>query len=105
MHTPDTNFYKTNWKAISTRTTDPNIWLTIYFDVSPDIEVVQHSVYSFFDLLRDLGGISAMMIFLGSFANSFFSYKKLENMLVARLYKKPKVSQGVHKNESKAMDD
>ena len=46
-------------------------------------------MYSFFDLLRDVGGAAFFLSALFSAANSIFTLNKLENQLVAQLYKKP----------------
>ena len=41
--------------------------------------------------MRDLGGFFFLMVMLGSFCNTLFNYNKLENQIVAELYRRPKL--------------
>ena len=57
--------------------------------VDPKVQVIQKSVYSLFDFLRDVGGLAFLFSLLSSGANKLFTFNKLENLLVAHLYTKP----------------
>ena len=59
------------------------------FDLNPNVSIIQYSAYSVFDFMRDLGGFLFMTVSLFSFVNGITTFNKLENNLVAKLYKKP----------------
>ena len=66
-------------------------WLVLRYEMNPTVTVYQRSVYTVFDWMRDIGGIFFFTAMLGSFCNSLFNYNKLENQIVAQLYKRPKL--------------
>lgn len=69
-------------KAAWERTSTKFHQLITYFELNPETKVIQMTVYSVFDFMRDLGGLLALAILVCSFMNSLFSFNKLENSLV-----------------------
>ena len=66
---------------------DPNTRLSIRFQVSSDRHVVIYRLFSFFDLLAQVGGLSIALTMLAAAANNFFNFQAGDNHLVQRLYK------------------
>ena len=55
--------------------------------------------------MRDLGGVMFLTVVVGAFGNSMFSYNKLENHLVEKLYEKGKPKSGSkYQNEGRDLD-
>ena len=97
-------FFSTTWNTFKGRTENKRVWNTVFFDLNPDVVVIQHSVYNLLDFLRDVGGLVGILIVITSFFNEVFSFNKLENWLVSELYMKPKTSTGKGNKEPKELD-
>ena len=65
-------------------------WFSMRIHMNPQITLIKKSVYTAFDFLRDVGGLTfACVLFATGLAHGF-TYNKMENQMVAQLYRKPK---------------
>ena len=72
--------------------------------MNQNVTIIERSIYSGFDFLRDIGGLTCILVVIASSINSVCNYSKLENTLVSQLYKKPDLAKGRYRKESKTLD-
>ena len=68
-----------NWTKIMGRTSRGGDWFSIRFHLNPQIRLIKKSVYTAFDFIRDIGGLTFAAIIVASLFASMFTYNKLEN--------------------------
>ena len=66
-------------------------WVSLRLFINPNVELIQKSVYSAFDVIRDLGGAACMTLLVSSLLTHLFTYNQLQNVMVAELYRKPDI--------------
>ena len=59
----------------------------IYIEVNFDQRVVERDVYTFLDLLSDIGGLQGILISGISLALAFWNFNQFDNFMVSRLFK------------------
>ena len=64
----------------------PNILLSINYSMNMDIVKVSRSVYTFFDLLGNVGGLAGIFFSIVAFLHSIWKFNASENSLVEQLY-------------------
>ena len=57
------------------------------FHIAPEVTFVQRQVYNSFMLFGDVGGLSGLLIELGSFIVGFLNFQNAENYVSQSLYK------------------
>ena len=86
----NTALFNMKWTKILGRTSKSGDWFSMRIHINANVRFIRQSVYTFFDILRDIGGCAYFFVAVATFAAVAFTYNKLENVLVAQLYKKPK---------------
>ena len=64
-----------------------NIWMSITIEMDTGLMTYERTVYTLFDLLSDIGGLSGILISLFFLIVSTWNHNKFDNMLVSRLFK------------------
>ena len=52
-----------------------------------DLEELNRAVYTFFDVLGNVGGLGGVLFSIAAFINGIFSFNRSENYLVSHLFK------------------
>ena len=61
--------------------------MELRFHIAPEVTFVQRQVYNSFMLFGDVGGLSGLLIELGSFIVGFLNFQNAENYVSQSLYK------------------
>jgi len=61
------------WKKTQSRASKQK-WLSLRIFIEPSVEILQKSVYSVFDFLRDLGGVASIFILMSQMATHLLTY-------------------------------
>ena len=69
-----------------TRTADYYTRLEIIYEMSLDATKISRSVYTFWMVIGDVGGLSGVLYSVCSYLISVFTHQKPENHLVGQLY-------------------
>ena len=73
-----------------TNALDPDLLFNLYVTMSPDVIIEERSIYTFWDLLGDIGGLFGSLTFLGSLymwtINLIFG-SKMSQYITAELFK------------------
>ena len=66
-------------------------WIMVTVEMDPNLMMYERSVYTFFDLLSDLGGLNGILMTFAGIFIAELNYNKFENKMVKRLFriKKP----------------
>ena len=64
-----------------------NTWLSITVEMNLDLMTYERTIYTMFDLLSDIGGLSSILISIFAVIASTWNYDKFDNMMVAHLFK------------------
>ena len=83
----EVTFFSVNEESFQTRTPNRLCRLGIQFQMSIDQHVEDRSVFTFFDLLGNVGGFAGVLASIAAVINNFFNYQRGENQLVTQLYK------------------
>ena len=64
-----------------------NFWINI--TIERDLSLTQHerAVYTLFDFLSDIGGLSGILLILFAYISSIWSYNQFDTFIVSRLFK------------------
>lgn len=78
-----------------------NTWLAITVEMNLDLMTYERTIYTMFDLLSDIGGLSSILISLLAIVASAWNHNNFDNMMVAHLFRiKPSQQEGeVETNE------
>ena len=79
-------FFSTVKKDKFTRTGGYNTRLSLDYTMSLDAKKVSRSVYTFWTVIGDVGGLNGVLISVASTLLSVFSYQKSVNHLVSNLF-------------------
>ena len=61
--------------------------LSLQFEVSNDAQLMTRSVYTFWQVLSDVGGVNGLLVSFVALIVSITSYQQDENFLASHLYK------------------
>ena len=64
-----------------------NVWLSITLEMDLDVSHIERDVYTFFDMLSDVGGLTGILTTLFSFLASIWNFEALDDFMVSRLFK------------------
>ena len=67
-------------------TRDKRTLSRIIFELNPDMIEITRDVYTFLDLLSDIGGMQGMLIGLVAQFFVYWEYNQLENYMISKLY-------------------
>ena len=60
--------------------------LELFLTASKDVFMIERSVFTFFDLLGNVGGLYGILLSIAASLNNFFNFQKTENYLAQFLY-------------------
>ena len=81
------HFFTIEDQGFHARTTVPESRLELEFAMSLDLQKESRSVYTFFDVLGNVGGLSGILFSVAAAINNALNFNSSENRLVKELYK------------------
>ena len=66
---------------------DYNAQADVTIEVNPNLRVVARDMYTFLDLLSDIGGMQGILISGMAYALAFWNFNQFDNFMVSRLFK------------------
>ena len=75
-----------------------NIWGSVTFEMDLNVLQYERQVYTFFDMLSEVGGLQGMLMMSFGYILSIWNYNSFDNFMVSRLFKIRKVDSEI-KNE------
>ena len=64
-----------------------NIHINVTFEMSFSLVKYFRTVYTYFDLLSDVGGLTGMFFSIFAIIVSFWTYNSFDNLMVSKLFK------------------
>ena len=71
------------WTKILGRTSKPGDWFSMRIHINANVRFIRKSVYTAFDIIRDIGGCAYFLVAVATFFTAAFTYNKLENAIVS----------------------
>ena len=72
----DLSLFDFSWLRSQARSPRLN-WTSLRIYVDPNVETIQKSIYSVFDLVRDLGGVACVFAMVSQLATHMLTYNQL----------------------------
>ena len=80
-------FFDLKEKPIMPYEKKDDVWFSV--TVERDLDLIQHErfIYTFFDFLSDIGGLSGMLFTILATASAMINYKAFDKYMATRLFK------------------
>ena len=62
-------------------------WIMITVEMDPNLMMYERSVYTFFDLLSDIGGLNGILMTIAGIICATWNFNKFDNNMVERLFR------------------
>ena len=67
-----------------------NTWVSITFEMDLNLTTYERNVFTLFDMLSDIGGLSGILMTSFSIFMAVLNFHAFDNMMVSELYKEKK---------------
>ena len=64
-----------------------NTWISVTIEMGLNLILYERQVYTLFDMLSDIGGLSGMLVAFTSLMLATWNYNSFDNFMVSRLFK------------------
>ena len=81
------NMFSVSKKDVMPYENPNNIHINVTFEMSFSLVKYFRTVYTYFDLLSDVGGLTGMFFSIFAIIVSFWTYNSFDNMMVSKLFK------------------
>ena len=81
------DLFKLNKAEIMPYEKQDNNWMSITIEMDTGLMTYERTVYTLFDLLSDIGGLSGILFSIFLIIVGSWNHNKFDNMLVSRLFK------------------
>ena len=76
-----------------------NIWMAITFEMDLDVLQIERNVYTTFDMLSDVGGLTGIIYLIFQVLANLWNFQSFDNFMVSRLFKIKKAAEEIsHKD-------
>ena len=82
-----TDVFQMESKPVISYEKPDNTWLMITVEMKLDLMTYERTIYTMFDLLSDIGGLSSILISLLAIVASAWNHDNFDNMMVAHLFR------------------
>ena len=79
--------FKINRKAIWPYEKKDNVWVSVTIEVDMSLTVIERKIYTLFDLLSEIGGLSQILALIVTAVVACWNYNSFDNMMVTNLFK------------------
>ena len=97
---PHKDLFKLNKAELLPYERVDNIWMSITIEMDTGLMTYSRVVYTLFDLLSDIGGLSGILISFFLMIVTAWNHNKFDNMLVSRLFKIKRRDKGADEAET-----
>ena len=59
-----------------------NVWVSVTVEIDFNLTVIERKIYTLFELLSDIGGLSQILSLMGAILVSAWNYNSFDNMMV-----------------------
>ena len=59
-----------------------NSWVSVTVEIDFNLTVIERKIYTMFELLSDIGGLSQILAIIGAISVSIWNYNSFDNMMV-----------------------
>ena len=84
------NLFTINRKAIWPYEKKDNVWVSVTIEVDLNLTVIERKIYTLFDLLSEIGGLSQILAIIVTAIVACWNYNSFDNMMVTNLFKAQK---------------
>ena len=84
---PYDDLFKMNKAELRSYERKDRTWTSVTLEMDLSLKTFERSVYTLFDLLSDIGGLSGILFSFFLLMNNAWNFNKFDNMLVSRLFK------------------
>lgn len=70
-----------------------NVWVSVTIEMSLDLIRYDRKLYTSFDVLSDIGGLSGMIFYLFAVILKIWNYNAFDNYMVSRLFRLKKTDE------------
>ena len=64
-----------------------NVWQAVTFEMDLSVLQIERQVYTVFDMLSDVGGLTGIVAILFQLVTSLWNFNSFDNFMVSRLFK------------------
>ena len=77
-----------------------NVWVSVTVEMDFNLKVIDRKIYTLFELLSDIGGLSQILAIIGAITVSIWNYNSFDNMMVRKLYKVKKPPEKINTKQA-----
>ena len=81
------NLFTLNREAVWSYEKVDNVWISVTIEVDLSLTVIERKIYTLFDLLSEIGGLSQILFLIVTAIVSIWNYNSFDNMMVTNLFK------------------
>ena len=84
---PYDDLFKMNKAELRSYERKDSTWTSVTLEMDLSLQTYERTVYTLFDLLSDIGGLSGILFSFFLLMNNAWNFNRFDNMLVSRLFK------------------